>query len=101
MGLKGFQGRSMVPKGPMVKPTTHAKLQQGWWTGRLAEGSAPAPVRRRLGRWGLLPGALFRSPLLLVLLLLELPPLLLLSAENLLDNNAARQAALGRLLGTR
>jgi hypothetical protein len=29
MGLKGFQGRSMVPKGPMVNPTTHASLRGG------------------------------------------------------------------------
>lgn len=27
MGLKGFQVRSLPPKGPMQKPATHASLQ--------------------------------------------------------------------------
>lgn len=43
MGLKGFQGRSMVPKGPIVKPTTHASLHAQAGAGGRAVHATAAP----------------------------------------------------------
>lgn len=41
MGLNGFQGRSMLPKGPMVNPATQASLRAGQGAGR---GAGPGSV---------------------------------------------------------